>query len=318
MPYRPRSHPIAPLIEAISAQLRVVNASNEGDDLRDKVRHLVCIQRRFSDLGVSVAHLAGITAAGARERIRLYLVRYAGVAIDGEELQVVSGISEFARRVRELRIEQGYQIASGASPDPNSGVILSPDQYVLISAIPDQQAAQRWHVANRIRRMAAGSQQRALAFLRENVGKVVTTEELAYVCREAKEFARRVRELRTEQGYMIATKFTGRPDLAMGQYVLESLDRIAEPHDRNISEEVQRRVYERDRSTCLCCGWNRDRWSRDDPRILELHHIDEHSGGGPNTEENLVVVCSKCHDDVHARRVSATLGVDGVRFQRVH
>ena len=88
----------------------------------------------------------------------------------------------------------------------------------------------------------------------------------------------------------------------MGEYILESSERIAEPHDRKISFEIQKEVYGRSRSTCELCGWNRERWSRDDPRILELHHISEHAAGGPNTAENLVVLCSKCHDDVHADR----------------
>lgn len=120
---------------------------------------------------------------------------------------------------------------------------------------------------------------------------------------KAKEFGRCVPELRTEEGYAIATHFTGRPDLKMGDYVLESADRIAEPHDRKIPFDVQKLVYDRAHNTCQLCGWNRDRWTRDDPRILELHHVAEHVDGGRNVPENLVVLCSKCHDDLHAARV---------------
>ncbi|MCA9112129.1 MAG: HNH endonuclease [Planctomycetaceae bacterium] len=103
-----------------------------------------------------------------------------------------------------------------------------------------------------------------------------------------------------EQGYSISTKFTGRPDLSMGQYVLESVDRVAEPHDRNIPESIQKLAYERDRNTCRICGWNREAWRNDDPRILELHHLDEYQHGGQNTLNNLVVLCSRCHESVHA------------------
>jgi len=316
MSYRPKKQSVSSLVEHIESQLRRVESGFAGLDLREKVRHLVEMQRRFSDLGVSILHGAGIRAAGARERIRLYLILYEGIVIDGEELQVVSGIAEFARRIRELRKEHGYQIATGASPDPESGIDLSPDQYLLVSATPDGDAARRWHVANRVRRMRAGSQQRLLCFFRENVERVVTTDELAYVAKDAKQYARRVRELRTEQGYMIATRFTGRPDLRMGQYVLESLDRVAAPHDRQVPEPIQRAVYARDDNTCVCCGWTRDTWTRSDPRILELHHIDEHAGGGPNTEANLVVLCSRCHDDVHAARLLPTLEGGAFRFRR--
>jgi hypothetical protein len=135
----------------------------------------------------------------------------------------------------------------------------------------------------------------------QNVGQLVATEELAYVAK-ASEYGRRVRELRTEEGYPIATKLTGRPDLKMGEYVLESGERIAEPHDRRIPFEVQKAVYERTESTCELCGWNRGRWTREDPRILELHHISEHAEGGANVPENLLVLCSRCHDDIHAGR----------------
>lgn len=173
------------------------------------------------------------------------------------------------------------------------------------------------HVAIRILRRESAGQQRVRAYFIENVGRVVTTEELAYVARSARQYPRRVRELRTEHGYMIATRFTSRPDLRMGQYVLETLDRLSEPHDRHIPDSVQREVYARDNNTCVCCGWNRDRWTREDPRILELHHLDEHVGGGANTQENLVVVCSRCHDDVHADRLRMVKEEGAVRFERV-
>ena len=88
----------------------------------------------------------------------------------------------------------------------------------------------------------------------------------------------------------------------MGEYVLESKDRIAEPHDRRITFEVEKTVYERDNNTCRLCGWQREKWTRKDPRILELHHIKEHVKGGANVAQNLVVLCSKCHDEIHAGR----------------
>jgi len=146
--------------------------------------------------------------------------------------------------------------------------------------------------------------------LMENVGQVLTTEELAYVAK-AREFARRVRELRTEEGYSIATQFTGRPDLKMGEYVLESAERVAEPHDRKIPMEVEREVYKRDRNTCRLCGWTRARWSRADPRILELHHIEMHKDKGPNLPVNLLGLCTPCHNKVHAGDLLIPPGITG-------
>jgi hypothetical protein len=172
-------------------------------------------------------------------------------------------------------------------------------------------AARRWHIANRIRKEEeGGSQGRIIKYLLQNVGEIVTTEELAYVAK-AKEFGRRIRELRTEQGYAIATMFTGRPDLKMGEYILENAQRIAEPHDRKIPFDVQKVVYERDNNRCKNCGWNHSQWRKDDPRILELHHLEEHAVGGPNVKENLVCICSRCHDDVHAGRIRLPKGIAG-------
>jgi len=55
------------------------------------------------------------------------------------------------------------------------------------------------------------------------------------------------------------------------------------------------------------CGWNHDRWTPEDPRILELHHLEHHEDRGPNIESNLTVICGKCHDEVHAGRHGETL-----------
>lgn len=46
----------------------------------------------------------------ARDRIRTYLIDKVGEIIPGEELAEVAGISEWARRLRELRAE-GMQIS---------------------------------------------------------------------------------------------------------------------------------------------------------------------------------------------------------------
>ncbi len=318
MARRPRRRLIGDLVAAIQAQLRIVGDIGEGFELRAAVLQLVAIQHNFADLGVSIAARAGITAEGARDRIRQYMVLYVGVPIEGAELQVVSGIPEFARRIRELRVEDGYQIVSGASSDIHSGLQLKQSQYILLHTEPDRDAAHRWRVANRIRRGGGGAQAKILDYLRHNVGRVITTEELRYVSGGSAEFARRLRELRTEEGFAIATRFTGRPDLAMSQYVLESVDRVAEVHDRQIPDEVQREVYQRDRNTCRSCGWNRDRWAESDPRLLELHHLEEHVVGGANTADNLVVLCSRCHDGVHAGRIEIVRESSGLVFHARH
>jgi hypothetical protein len=288
------------LIREIERKLAEYQLNYEHLTWREKVLLLVEIERPFRKLGRHTN--PAVSNAQARERIRLYLIEYVGQPVSSDELRVVSGISEYGRRARELRVQDGYKIITGSSVEKFGTKRLKPSEYLLLSAEPDHTAARRWQLINRIRReKEGGAKSRILKFLRANVGQVVTSEELWYVAR-SKEFGRRTRELRTEEGYQIATRFTGRPDLHMAEYVLESLERIAEPHDRKIPYDIQKAVYERDANTCRLCGWNRGRWRSDDPRILELHHIEEHASGGKNELENLLILCSTCHDEIHAGR----------------
>ena len=236
---------------------------------------------------------------------------YSFIVIAGEELAVVSGISEWARRVRELRVQFGWPILSGITAKqmaeegefPLPGVDVGKmkvDDYVLVAKTEDRDAAHRWNVANVIRReKGIGVREKILEYLKENVGKPVTGEELRYVANDKKEWARRVRELRTEQGWTVLTKPTGRPDLPVGVYVLESLRQLP-AHDRNIPDDVRVAVLTRDKNRCTKCGWHHGMATPSDPRRhLELHHEEHHVKGGANTEENLKTVCNVCHEKVH-------------------
>jgi 5-methylcytosine-specific restriction endonuclease McrA len=88
--------------------------------------------------------------------------------------------------------------------------------------------------------------------------------------------------------------------LPVGSYLLESLRQSPE-HDRQIPDPVRGAVLRRDKYKCIQCDWTHDNWNRSDPRHLELHHKKEHSKGGDNTEENLITVCTVCHDDIHRK-----------------
>lgn len=107
-----------------------------------------------------------------------------------------------------------------------------------------------------------------------------------------------MRELRTELGWPVVTKSTGRPDLPVGVYVLQA-DRQSFEHDRRIADDVRREVLRRDAYECTNCGWSQKEWNNADPRHLELHHIQHHAKGGPNVKENLRALCNVCHDKVH-------------------
>lgn len=282
------------------------------NDLRSKVVALVPAFHTLRDLGSSL--IPRSEAASARDRIIAYLQQYPQTVIDGDELMVVSGINEWARRVRELRVQFGWWIYSGVTfnqmaqdlddaasfmamgIDPSK---IKPDQYVLMRTEQDRDAALRWNVLNDIRREKIAVKDKIIEYLRKNVGVQVTGEELSYLAGDAKEWARRIRELRTEDGWPIVTKNTGRSDLPVGVYVLEE-DRQAYEHDRKIPDLVRVAVLERDHFQCVKCGWNRNMLSKDDPRkMLELHHKKQHKDGGENTVDNLITLCNVCHDDVH-------------------
>ncbi|MGR2770437.1 HNH endonuclease [Photobacterium ganghwense] len=223
---------------------------------------------------------------------------------------LVSGISEWARRVRELRCEHGWPVYTGVTlkelQQEEEGVevegvsiqSLKPDQYILLADERDEEAAARWKYANTLRKSDLSVRDRALQFLRFAVGKPVTGEELRYVSGDKTEWARRVRELRTEFGWPVVTKQNGRPELPVGSYLLE-MDRQSPVHDRKIPDPIRAKVLRRDKFTCQDCNWHIDEWNRADPRILELHHIVHHAKGGENTEENLVTLCNLCHDERH-------------------
>jgi len=132
------------LIEQIDQKLKSFGRERGSIKLRDKVLQLVEVVEHTKDLGVSVIAEHGWDKGGARERIRLYLTEHVGLVIDRAELEVVSGISDFPRRIRELRKELGYQIASGVSPDEETDIKLKPDEYLLVKPEPDLDAARRW------------------------------------------------------------------------------------------------------------------------------------------------------------------------------
>jgi hypothetical protein len=70
---------------------------------------------------------------GARDLLSVYFLCNLGTVLDSEALRVASGgISEWARRVRELRNEEGYQILTHKDRSE-----LKPGQYVLFTAKPE-------------------------------------------------------------------------------------------------------------------------------------------------------------------------------------
>lgn len=290
---------VAKLIRNFAEELR-------SSELRVKVLALVPIFHELRNLGKAL--IPSEYASAARDRILYYFRKYPGTIINGDELLVVSGIQEYARRLRELRVQFGWSIVSGVTiremreeeGDEVSPELMAmkPDQYVLLNGDEDRDAAHRWNVANTIRKERGSVRDKILKFLKANVGHGVTNEELRYVAGDKTEWARRVRELRTEFGWPIVTKTTGQPDLTVGVYLLQS-DRQSPEHDRKIPDDIRGKVLRRDGYRCRECEWSHDEWNPSDPRHLELHHVKHHAHGGENVENNLRTLCTICHDKVH-------------------
>jgi hypothetical protein len=199
--------------------------------------------------------------------------------------------------VTDLRadlIEEG--VADDELPPP-----MKVTEYLLKADEPNEAAARRWKVANGIRNGNGSVQDKVLRYLRANVGQQVTSEELRYVAKDKTEWARRSRELRTQLGWPVTTRFSGDPSLPVGVYVLAE-DKQAPPHDRHISEKTRRTVLKRDGYRCRAagCGWPEGYDREHDRRFLEAHHLVHHANKGSNDPDNLVTLCNICHDEVHA------------------
>jgi hypothetical protein len=304
------------LRESLVTLLRDFEAQLNKKDVRQKVISLIPAFYALRKLGSTL--LPAKDGESAIARIIAYLRRYPMKIIDGDEIMVVSGIGEWARRVRELRVQRGWWIYSGVTfrqiadeaPEEAKGIRetlgvdasrIKPDQYVLMRTKEDRTAAHRWNVSNEVRKKKISVKDKIIEYLRKNVGEEVTGEELRYLAKDKKEWARRVRQLRTEDGWPIVTRNSGRSDLAVGVYVLEE-DRQAEPHDRHIPDGVRIKVLQRDGFKCVKCKWNRSMLTRGDPRNkLELHHKLLHKNRGENTAANLITLCNVHHVEIHRK-----------------
>jgi len=130
-----------------------------------------------------------------------------------------------------------------------------------------------------------------------NLGRVMESDELRLVAGNISEWARRIRELRTEEGYLILTN-NDRSDLKPGQYLLET----AKPQPafaRGISKETRAFVLDRNGFTCQMCGAVAGEPHPYDPsRKTRLHigHVIDKSLGGSDDANNLKAICSVCNE----------------------
>ena len=142
-----------------------------------------------------------------------------------------------------------------------------------------------------------GARTKLREYFLNNIGRVMNSDELREVAGGITEWARRVRELRSEEGYQIQTH-NDRGDLKPGQYILE--DPVPHPaFERSISKETRAFVLDRNGFTCQMCGAVAgELLPYDSTRKTRLHigHIIDKSQGGTDDSSNLRAICSVCNE----------------------
>lgn len=142
-----------------------------------------------------------------------------------------------------------------------------------------------------------GSKALILEFFLNNVGTVLESRQIQEASNGASEWARRVRELRNEEGYQILTH-KDRANLRPNQYLLETTKRVP-AFARNISKETRAWVLERNGYTCQMCGLaasDPDPFHPTRTVRLTMGHILDKSKGGDDTPQNLRAVCTNCNE----------------------
>ncbi len=131
----------------------------------------------------------------------------------------------------------------------------------------------------------------------ENIGRVINSKEIQEASGWAAEWARRVRELRDEEGYQILSH-KDRADLKPGQYLIETAKRKP-AFVRELSKETRAFVLERNGFTCQSCGaaaGDPDSFHQGRTIRLTIGHIIDKSKGGDDEPLNLKAICSNCNE----------------------
>ena len=142
-----------------------------------------------------------------------------------------------------------------------------------------------------------GSKKLILEFFLKNIGTVVESRDIQEASGGAVEWARRVRELRNEEGYQILSH-KDRSNLKPNQYLLET-DKRVPAFSRNISKETRVWVLERNGYTCQMCGvaaGDLDPFGGSRTVRLTMGHIVDKSKGGDDSAQNLRSVCTNCNE----------------------
>lgn len=152
-----------------------------------------------------------------------------------------------------------------------------------------------------------GSKQKIREFLLANIGQVVTSKQLRdAVGTGVSEWARRVRELREDEGWPILTH-NDSAALKPGEYLLNEQPppKLSVGFSRGISKKLRAEVLDRNGFTCQMCGLTPGEIDPTTSRKVRLHigHIKDKSLGGKDELSNLRALCSTCNQG--AKNVTA-------------
>jgi biotin operon repressor len=240
-------------------------------DLSDDVaveRSYDAVAEALAEVRVAVARVYGGRRrhadghGGARQRILRYLVAHRGEWVSNAELAAVSDIGEWARRIRELRVEQGYDIEEGGG------------KYRLVSETPDTERRDRYAMVSRLRESSEPALDRIRELFEQLVGKPVTADELDRLAR-GRGGAETARQLRDRELLPIESRGDAE-DLKTGEHRLVSVrdvDRL-HPSQRLFGEDLRRQVFTRDGYTCRTCRHRAGVGSLDGVFYLVVRHLD--------------------------------------------
>ena len=144
-----------------------------------------------------------------------------------------------------------------------------------------------------------GSKQKIREFLIANVGRVISSVEIRDAAGlDVSEWARRVRELRADEGWQILTH-NDDAGLKPGQYILENLPpaRSSIRFTKSISAKLRAEAFDRNGFTCQMCGLTPGETDPETGRKVRLHigHIVDKSLGGKDELSNVRALCSTCN-----------------------
>lgn len=150
-----------------------------------------------------------------------------------------------------------------------------------------------------MRRPKKGSKERIRQFLLAHIGEVVTSIQLRDAAgTNVSEWARRVRELREDEGWPILTH-NDSATLKPGQYLLPEKPPTKSEvvFTRAISAKLRAQVLDRNGFTCQMCGLTPGDIDPATGRKVRLHigHIVDRNLGGKDELSNLRALCSTCN-----------------------